>query len=302
MKNNRIWIGILLLAFVVGVAGQPLADANDTGGAKDRLVGILLAQEPPDRLDFSDARIQAGQTGDDVILSEVSRQKIYATESRNEQGKTYTFPGIDDPHVIFVREENPDGFASVYLDQTPGIVTFLDYNDKGDTGDVELQAEVHVSAEEETILYPCLLYREGNGKVYTAGSEPSWLLHEESLGHLLTLTFEESFTRNRNGIEEDDSIRIELALYVDLPPDAFRLIEMDEDHGIVQEMQYDNKKLPESYAPKADCAYLLLETLRTDRDGKPFTERRIFARGDESLDVYICESTFCERQTVVLHW
>lgn len=299
MKHNMIWLAILVLAFAAGVAGLRLADPDDTGYAQDRLTGLLLTTEPIYQLDFSDARIRPET---DTISFDASKQKMYAVEEIEGENRSYSFPDITDPHVIFVRDQNPAGFASVYLDESPGIYTYLHYTDRGETGDVKLTAEARVRTEQDTVLYPSLIYRERNGAVYTRGTGSGYALNSESPGHQYSLTYEDTYTQTENRNEETDTIRIDLDVYTQAAAEAFRIVEMDDHDRILHEQTFPAADLPEQIEPQAETAYIVVETQKAGGEGRENPERALYNRTDKHFDVYTCETTFCERHTLTLIW
>lgn len=309
MKNKMIAI-ILVLTLTLSMCGCQLALPEGGGAQRDRLIGCFVTTEYLDLFDFeSYFNDNAGKLigGGDVVLDGDTRDyqgRIYAeyyeethTNDNGESVSTagYRFSELEGiayfAPTVFERE----GQEYVTFQTGEGLSDVKNHVKSHDTETyfTELSATVYVPIDSENELsgnelsfYMNPVYQTADGSVYlTSGN--GMMANSTEPGGLMSTKLSEEYTTTINGEEKTGGGSVEISFEAAYATELLRIIEISAEGEIVKKASLLPEELPESYAPNADTAYIIAESVSYGDDGEEYVERSFIEPDGEHEDIFI---------------
>ena len=308
-RNRGIWALVALLLCTL-CAGCQLAkpDAGaDAAAHEDRLIGFFATQEPLDLFDFEayfNDHANRFLGGGNVEISEEDSAayggRLYAERSTGDGRSSFRFPGIEGSGMYVYTYEDEHG--SVSASGGDGLIsdghTFVG-------NDSSVEGTLYVVPQEFISVYVNPVYQSADGSVYlTAGQGLSFGGETgQTQGQIVTQTLTERYTTTVDGETTERSFTATLHIAVLFAPERIIVQQMAASGAVLSRDEYAPDAMPESIAPAAEAAYLIVETHSTAPDGTPYAGRQLLGTDDSSLVTYCAlESGVCQAVWTEIGW
>jgi len=317
-KNHiaLLFIGMLLVS---STTGCQLADA-DMGCANDTLIGLYVTKEFIDPVDS----FYLSSSGS-LSEKQMGGNRVYGTLDKEKE--TISFPGIEGFALLCIsQEENGnayfktmnenfsdintsvinDGYevsGTLYYDSSMVANHFIAQSTEESSDEFEEFDASRITTEkqedgtihydyatkgEDLTLYIHPIYETANGKVYLSAQPDETLLSQGEIS--TSFSSSESSTANGNTTEScyrKFTVSVEAAN----PVDKLIFTQFDSKGNVLQEDAFTSADIPEVYARKKDCAYILVAS--TDLTGT-ITHDTI-NQADETFSLFLpTDDIFCK--------
>lgn len=322
MKTRRIFAVIAAGVMLFSLSGCSLAraDAAETEET-DRLIGALVTTEYLDLFDMeSYLRDNADQLvdGEEITLEGDSSYegRLYATlttrtytdeatgESWEEEeyvfdtvtGWAFLSPALtdDEGERIGYALGGDDVFSDSHAD--------ISSTDDGDSLSMEVTLYVVADGEERS-YYVNPVYQSNTGEVYAVSGDGFMTgASGATEGEIWSVTLDETTTTTTDGQSQTDQVSVTIHLAGLYSPQEIVLLQMDADSNILMRTAYTPGTLPETLELDSSCAYLLVETHKTDDAGQTLVSRELVTPEEDTLSAFYEEDGVCVRQWTELCW
>lgn len=325
MMMNRKTVAIfLLLITILIMTGCQLArvDMGETRGS-DRLIGVLITREYLDLFDFErylNDNINKISANGNITIDyddDKYRGRLYAdivtrTYTDPETGNTFetkefSFEGVEGFHyycaIIPATGEEISYSASSADEAISDGHTSVHTSDWEDR--ISLEGTIYYSPDGtgSMTFFPNPVYQSPDGRVYAVTGMGITSYGDHTEGELYTRTLEETTTITENGKTKTAYTSIKISFGVMFPPNRIIVRQMDEDSRVISSAEYKPGELPETLEVSRNTAFILIETHKQDRDGKPVVSRSLYDKDDETLTTYYCrDDGICVKQFTSLNW
>lgn len=319
MKNKQ-WVAILLAALIVILllGGCQLAreDAGEDS-TSDRLIGVFITTNYLDLFDFEgdfNSTISSFSGGE--IKMDGNQGRLYATltkrtltsEESGEKTTTeeYVFDGLVGISYFSAKYSGAeDGETYRGIDADDAISdrnTALHYGDEEEK--LSLEGTIYISPilfGQAYYINP--VYQSANGNVYATSGSGFGVNSVEGEGSVYSQTLEETKTIIENGESTVVSASIKISIAPMYAPAQIIILQMDKNSNIVARDICTPEDIPEKLTAHADAEYIILESHKTDNEGKPFATRELFSRVDEAASAFYCrDDGVCVKKWIQLVW
>lgn len=280
MKKNSIILGLVFIfVFIFGLFGPKLSK----GGRGEKLVGSFFTTQTLEDI-FPD------QGGDNSPLEK--DPKIYASLSQGEGAGKYHFPNLEGQWVMRIEEGD-----KVSSEASPGSYPRLEVREDQGHREDYLENRLYLLGGEERTYFAYPIYRDGEGKVFVRISGDGIRVEgntdmEESFA--LSNSQEDSF----RGLEGSRSRALKIenkARFLD-PIESRKVLEFSKNRTLIREKEI-KETIPGEYRPSPKTEFILVEEGTKDK-----TSRRVYSRGQESMDVFFQEGIYFNKRTIQLIW
>lgn len=317
-KIAAIFLFTAIMLFIL--AGCQLA-REDTGAnpREDRLIGVFLTAEYLDLFDvegYLNDNISSFSGGEIQIdgNTEKYQGRLYAAlETRvvtnEETGETaemeeYVFPDVDGIAYFSARvpaTAERESFISSGSDEAiSDSRVSLNYGDEANS--TTLEGTVYVSPGSGHTYYFNPVYQSPDGRVYATNGSGIFVDGIQSEGAACSQTLNAGYTTTENGKTVTDSISVKISISTMYPPEKIMTLQMDANSAVVSRSEYKPGEMPETVTPEEDTEYFIVETYKTDGDGKALISRKLYGRDIEYLEDFICreDGVFVKQQRQII--
>lgn len=299
--NKRILTILLAMALLLGGCqlAQPEAQKSE---AQDMLVGVFLTTEPLGAVN-TDAQMEAYLSGKDVSAAMPETDRIYGVfEEEIQDGMTtgtYSFPDLDGILLASFRiaphGENTNAYWSTAL--TEGICDVKIGHHSKDNGEtLTLSGTVYTRRNnpEHLVLYHNPVYQTQGGEVYVIQGDGV------SFGDAsCSQTLKAAVVHKENGKEATWTAEIDVHVEPIAPAESVEILQMDREHKILHQPEYELAQLPEMVLVPEPAEYLLLEEHLTDGS----IRRTLYQNGDGYVTIYESwEKGICIKRQIPIQW
>lgn len=291
-KNDRKKMIILMLTLtLVILSGCNLAKEGRSKG-KDKLIGALITQEYLELAlmgaETDPSFMEALEDGDFQLDGKIKTHegKVYATPS--PETKNYIFEGIEgfsmySPTMYMMDED--ESYTSMYADEAISDADLQIH--VGDTEKIIVEGTLYYSSlTENKAMYLNPVYQTEKGLVYAVPGQGMSFSVEGSLENSGAQTLEETVTINDNGVEKTSSAFVKINYKSMFKPEKITVVEMSEYNRQLMRREYKPGTLPEKMEIRTEVAYLIIETLKNDAEGKDIVTRDIIDREETRFDSF----------------
>ena len=321
--KRKCWVILLCAMLALLLTGCQLArDGADGRIEEDRLAGYFLTTEYLDLFDFEgyleDNLQDLADSGETTIKGETTKYqgRLYAalttkTVVIEETGETYddeeyVFPieGMRFFHARIPAAENRESYLTVMFD--PAITddnTAYVVNDEGES--VTLTGTMYVSSSKaERKFYFNPVYQSADGRVYALSGDSFHVISEAyGEGPIYSQTMDAQSSVTVNGQTKKESVSVKLSINGMYAPEKIVVLQMDEENGVLSQVEYKADKMPEVITAEPKTAYLIIETYRHDGQGEIDLARAIYSRGAQSIETfYSREDGVCVKHWTRIEW
>ena len=150
------------------------------------------------------------------------------------------------------------------------------------------------------VFYLNPLYQTEDGTVYLMPGGPGVSGEYDGTG----IVFSSEYWKEEENVEGTTTTTagttITATLQFRYPAERIRLIQMDRQNRMLDQMEFQPGQAPETLTPAAETAYILVEYCRKD---SPESDRELIPKGEEDLYTYELQpSGFFHTQTTQLLW
>jgi len=300
---------LLTLMLTLLLCGCQLADTNlgETETPKDRLIGVFVTLEHLDLFDHEaylkdnlDA-IAAGKTLDTVDAEQyggrlyaVLKDRILTNEATGTQTtrQDYVFEGIEGfsyftPTVFDTETEE----SYVFTGSDEAISNGHAALKSGDTEEINLTGTIYLSPDHgEGICYLNPVYQSADGSVYAVQGHGYSLSGVMSEGPNITCTLAEETAVTQNGETKTAKTSVSMAIEIMYVPQEIQVVRFDTDDRILSRDVYVPGTVPDEMIPGSDTAYLVVHTVKLDRDGNTVMTSALYDRTKDGFDTYHCRT------------
>lgn len=324
MKNKLFYIMgacVLIAALALGLSGSLVLADEDAAEvpAADRLVGVLVTKEPLDLFDaeafFSDHASQimnGGEIEGDTsayegrLYATVNEETVTSDDGQTYTRKTYSFGDTDGIEYFYTQEK--DGINSctaAYGNEavTDGSSSF-NYTDDG--SDIQLNGVIYVTPSSTANMHWTFnpIYQAADGSVYAVSGESFSMSGNETEGSAYTHTLSSTYQETVNGKTTTDTVSVAMTIKTMFAPTRIRVLQFDENGALLSSGDYTPGVLPDTLAPAAGCAYLVVETFKQGPDDREIMTPALIGSDADSFDTYYTRAKdgVCLKQTTTLDW
>ena len=322
MKNKwRAVACCLVIMLLCALAGCRLAqEGKVTEATEDRLVGVLVTTEYLDLFDMERyLNDNIGNNPDGEITIDGSAReyqgRLYAilkkeTLTDEKAGQTteivqFVFEGIKGiPYFAadIPKTAERESFLSSSSDEAISDGhTGIKSGDKENS--LTLEGTIYIAPSGLETYYINPVYQSDDGRVYVTSGSGFSTDSTQNEGTLFsqTMSFERTVTENGKAVKDSTSVKI--SLHMMQAPKKIVLLEMDRGSAVLSRTECMPGEVPDAITPKAGTEYILVETHKTDSEGKPLVTRTLFGKDAQTLETfYSREDGVCVKQWTALNW
>ena len=310
---------LLLVAGLLGtLTGCQLArEEGAEPGAGDQLIGGVVTVGSISTFDveaYLNAHPEVLLYGDGEPIQDNS-QPIYAeVEFRTQEDGTtqeiYTFPDIEGilfyDVVDYDKEINAvcadSGPNEGVTDHKVGIhVQEFDWETGESTQTIEISGTVNYDATKTPeVFFLNPIYQTEDGTVYLMPGGPGVSGEYDGTGIVFSSEYRQEEETVEGTTTTTAGTTITATLQFRFPAESIRLIQMDRQNRMLDQMEFQPGQAPETLTPAAETAYILVEYCCKN---SPEVDRELIPRREESLTTYVLQpSGFFHTQTTQLLW
>lgn len=296
-KRKRIITVLLSLLCLLAAAGCQLAhEGKEESGSQDRdkFVGVFITYESQGQSE-TDAdyfnRVTGAKNGfDEGRLYARLKEKSYVDKQTGEVMKTkeYVFEGVEGISFFFAMVNETDASENYRITVRDEALSEGSVNYGNIT---RLEGTIYFTPwEHDVVFYMNPVYQSADGQVYALSGMGEAYSADLLVGeaHFSAFTLEEVITVQEDGAEVKTGASIIISLEAVFKPEEIVFLEMDEASAVLSRTQYAPGETPASLRPSGDTAYIIVETHKRDRDGRPFATRELYSVKDEAISTLIC--------------
>lgn len=305
---KRIITLLLSLLCLLTATGCQLAreqEGKEEQGAqdKDKFIGVFITYES---LGLSQAESQyfdreTGGKADTGVLDEERlyaklKDKSFIDEETGEESKTkeYVFDGVEGISffsAMVYATDSSENYKMAVIDEaiSEGSVKHMAVLEREFM--TQLEGSIYFTPDKnDGVFYMNPVYQSADGQVYALSglgdAYSAELIQGEA--HFSTFTLEEAITVKEDGKDVITGTSVSLSLDVVFKPEEIVFLEMDKNSAVLSRTQYAPGETPESLKLNGDTAYIIVETHKRDKDGRPFATRELYSVQDEAINTLIC--------------
>lgn len=323
MRRNRI-AALCAAALLLLQTGCQLArpDGAEPSAGGDRLVGIFITEEPLDLFDvegYLQDNLNSLTAGGGMVAEGDMAQyqgRLYAEPvmkpytdpetGEEREHESLAFPGVEG-FAYFAPtmpgEDGTDSYVASMGDEglsTSGLK--LAYSDEKES--LEMEVTLHVAAGGRQYRYVFNpVYQSADGGVYAVSGQGISMGGDMGEGGSFSHTLTESATVTEDGVSKTAETEIKASITVMNPPQRLVLLQMGEDSALLERTEYDPAALPPRITPRADTAYLILETHSLDSGGREKVTYAVYGREDSGMKSFHARADgVCVENYTTLIW
>jgi hypothetical protein len=343
MKNKMFLAAIFLVIIALAFGGCQLAREDVEPGRLIGVFITNESLDLLDIDGYIDDNIGMLSPGGEVVLNgnnEKYKGRLYATKKErvetDSDGKTetsyeYVFENVEGAFLFTITSTAPDG-VRVSETISGGAISDVDsvfsksYDNGGYISAVsgsaisDIEEDVSRDDNEDTVtlkgtIYYSLshvgttyhinpVYQSADGRVYVIDGMMGYMASDtDSEDFMWSQTFTETSNVTENGKNKNVTSSVEIAFAAMFEPKQIVISQMSDNNAVVSRDEYAPGKTPEELTPKAETAYIIAETHKTDGAGKEVVTREIFTELDTELyTFYLGNHGICEKAPTVLVW
>lgn len=314
-KSSFVMAIILVCAFALGASGFSIAEKQPDTVEKGRLIGAVVTFEHLDLFDFEgyfNDNASAVLNGGEINTMDYRYQgRIYATRTdeilKMDDGSErvraeFEFEGIDGIMLMSPTVgEGDDATVSTSADEGMNdIHSGIHVTDAG-TG-ITIKGRIYYAiGKGNRTFYVNPVYQQEDGSVYVTSGSAIYCEGDPDLaGGESSLKRSEKESTTVNGVEQAGvENKVEVFFEGRFVPVSIKVMEMDAESSIVEEMDYFPGKLPEEITPNAKTEYIIVETQNDDGS----VSRELFDKEDTVLSGFMeLDNGILQRQQCSLKW
>lgn len=299
--KGRKGAALLCLLLATMLTGCQLA-RPETVAEVDRLIGVYVTLEPLDLFDFEayfndhakELLAGGGEIGPEDAAAYGGR--LYAV--REEGGHGWRFPGVAGYAMFLYTYE--DAYGSV-------TASCCDLSDATFSIGPESSAEgtLYIESNRFFCAYCNPVYQSADGSVYLTAGEGLSFSGDGILGTMTQTIAHESTTVAEAGEETVERVSVSATVHITPldPPDCVAVQQMRADGSVLRRDVYAVDAVPETIAPAAETAYLIVEMLPDGKNHTGEAVRTILEPGDASFTTYRAgDDGVCLGLATVVEW
>ena len=270
MKKAIAALLVIVVLLVSGSLSEEASPADSTEGS--RLVGLLITRE-----DIS------GHTGESGIL-------LASCAPEGPEDETgYRFGDISGLCLICFIDPDVNGESRIVSSADDGI-SAVDFDLSEDGRSVKMDAAINfVPGRDDNLFFYNPVLRTDSGQVFAVpGDFMAVSAAMNPPGSSVGQTIQDERKHMENGTEITDTAIVNIRINTVCKPLKIRLLQFSAEHELLKSEEFDPGAVPERILLLADADYLLLETVETGTDGKPFIRREVIGRDMDSLSTMSC--------------
>lgn len=300
---------LLLLLFVLPLSGCQLAEQESA--SEDRLIGVYLTKEYVDTMNVEAyLNDHMGEPADGKTLqveegaAQAYQERIYAVDvSQDPKQPAYQFPDLEGVPIYCFSVDDPQGEESYWIaSDAPEVQVYRDYTAGDGMDEMVLTADLYVPVEAIQEFYANPMCRTPDGQVYLIGGT-GVSGRMDTAGTSLGKTIAETVTLTTDGETIQQRYEFKINMTAVLPMERIVLLELDANSQVIERMEFLPGQVPDTFAPAAETAYLVVETHRASISGEEKVDRALFDRQDSAFSTYVeGENGFFCRTDTSLAW
>jgi hypothetical protein len=326
--KNRVVALLCCAALLCALAGCQLAregrddrgsrEGKGTNALEDRLIGVFVSTEYLDLFDMDgyisdNAKDLSG--GESIIDGDTQQyqDRLYATlktetltsdTGEKVESEDYVFEHI--PGVPFfaptLQDENGEDYTATMSDDAISDRR-VDINLDEDTNSKILEGTLYVVPGRDDAFYLNPVYQSDDGSVYLTSGDGSSVSGARVEGERMLQTMEDTYTVTENGKPKTESFSISIAINAMFAPEDIAVLQMDADSNLIARAKYAPGAVPSELTPETRTAYIIVETYKTDAEGKQRIAREIYGDDAESMETYYArDDGVCVRHETQIKW
>lgn len=315
-KTWKMLAAVFLTMCCLSGCSLAIEDAGTASG--DRLVGVFVTDEALDLFDmeaYLEDHPAVFKSNEDVMINPSGKyeNKLYATVDKNESIDAMdwdiSFEGVEGEYIIQAVWFDEDGrkyYSYLASDAVCDRLTNISGSDEGE--DVEVSFTLYTQPGQENPdfgYYANPIYQTGDGEFYLVvenfGTAPGTVEGENC-----ATTYSDQVTTTEGLETTTEKFSVTVAYNTMYSPNKITLCQMDKNHQLIKRDNYEPGKLPEKIQAEKDAAYFMIETEKTDGEGKTHITREIYEPTDyeeERIETfYPLDSGMISKQCTEILW
>lgn len=144
------------------------------------------------------------------------------------------------------------------------------------------------------------IYETEDGSVYVSSESGINLENTTDLGLVGNINQTSEF------ISKDQvTYRFEFYIHFYLmnTPVSYKILEMDQNHHIINSTEYKLNEIPQEYTPKENTQYITVEQSELDNTNKLVTSNSIYDKEKNQFYMFECDENYiCTKKSVTINW
>lgn len=320
MKNRVFAVALVVCLCVISLSGCQLAQ-SDSGEVlgKDRLIGIFVTTEYLDLFDMEgylnnnlpninggEIKVDDNQEKYNGRIYAILKEDEIIDRSSGERSiiKEYVFEDTFG-FTLYAATIKEDGESYISSGSNVGFADVKTHIKSGDAVDeISLSGTLFITPFiKESVFYANPIYQSNDGSVYAISGQGISSSGAQDEGSNMSTKLTDSITTTLNGKSTTFTSDVELNITIMFPPKKVTVIEIDKNSEILSKRTLSLNNLPSEFKTSTNAEYVIVETVKTDLDGKDFLSAETFDKKDEVLYVFVGkENEICEKTQIELLW
>ena len=320
--KRKIIITVCCAILLCVLSGCQLARENAGINAnEDKLIGVFITREYIDLFDFEsylNNNINSYQDGEIIIDRNTKNYqgRIYAalvprTLTSEETGEEtiiqeYIFEGISGiPYCVPTMQATEEENCYVSTASDAAISDgHTNINVGDDVNSITLDGTLYVAPSSTVVsFYLNPVYQSTDGSVYLVSGEGNSFSGLESEGLSMSQTMDAVHTSTENGKVKTDSVSITISISVMFTPEKIVILQMNADNELISRSEFKPEAIPDSFEPKSDAVYFIVESHKRDSIGNINISREIFGKDAENIETFFTrDDGICIKHGTQVHW
>ena len=297
MKRKALFVLTVGMFVMFCLGGCSLAIENAGTTSRDRLIGIFVTDYYLDLTDLHG-----------------NEEKIYATIDKNGSSDfgewNISFDGIEGEYFIFPLWENEEGETCRDSRKSAAVCDSKMNAGYGDDGEnIQVSFTLYVQPgqlNQDCANYANPVYQTESGEIYLLSGQGSTTDDRIGEGEVYENTISDQVEITEGWKTKTMKTSVEISYNVMYRPTKIVLCQMDENHQLIKQDEYDPGKLPERLRAEKNTSYYIVETIKADSDGKQHIMREIYAPTDDEDEgmetFYPLENGLLTKQSTEIIW
>lgn len=319
-KTWKMLVAVFLTMCCLSGCSLAIEDAG-TATSGDRLVGVFITDEALDLFDveaYFEDHPSVFKSNEEVMINPSGKyvNKLYATIDKNESMDTkdwnISFEGVEGEYIIQAVWFDEDGekyYDYLASDAVCDRLTNISGSDEDE--DIEVSFTLYTQPGQEDpdifdfVYYANPIYQTGDGEFYLVGDNFG-IAAMAVEGDNRAITYSDQITTTEELKTTTEKFSVTVTYQTMYKPNKITLCQMDENHQLIKRDNYEPGKLPEKIQAEKDAAYFMIETEKTDGEGKTHIMREIYEPTDyeeEQIETfYPLDSGMMSKQRTEILW
>ena len=296
--TKRVFAVMLAIAVMLCLCGCQLAKTEEEAPELGRLVGVFVTTEPLGALDAEtvlNEYLSGGAKQDEIpqdhpgrVYAIKTEKTITGPDGKERKEYSYVFPGLEGMLLARFVMESPQGnyVTSQVSEGISDVNSRVGGSNEGISGTIWM-----AKGSGEAIYYMHPVYQNEAGVISLLPGQGIHVSADD--GIQAKQSFHETTSVTEGGEEQNRTFEVEITIDFANPAETLRIIQMSEDHKIIDTAAFKSGDVPAEFAKNRSCEYMILEIT-----GGEAVERSIPGEGENLRFFVKLTDQICVRKSI----